>query len=67
MMKCSSFVKRHSNLKTLKEFSGICGIKVRTLQNWYVKNQSAFLCIMVGAMCEKDSIENPKEWNGGDS
>lgn len=62
-VKCSDYVKKHSNLSSLKEFSEICGIQVRTLQNWYEKNQNAFICMMMGAMCEKDSVENPKEWN----
>ena len=62
-VKCSYYVKSHSTLKSLREFSEICGIQIRTLQNWYDKNQRAFICIMVGAMCEKDSVENPKEWN----
>ena len=62
ILKCSDFVKKNSSLVSLKEFSELSGIQVRTLQNWYEKNQRAFICMMVGAMCEKDSVGNSKEW-----
>ena len=57
-MKCSEFVRKHTTIKTLGELSEITGIQVRTLQNWYNDNKKAFVSILVGAYCEKESLLN---------
>lgn len=58
MLKCSEFLKTHSTIKTLKEMSELCGVQVRTLQNWYANNQRAFICMMLGAEREKESLDD---------
>ncbi len=57
-MKCSEFVRKYSSIKTLKELSELSGVQVRTLQNWYDNNKGAFVCILAGAISDKDELLN---------